>query len=67
MYHLNCRLQTAVDEALQGVSGAKPTVHIVQTDMTSFESIRASAAKINAQNLPIDVRTPTHSVSNDIN
>lgn len=49
------RLQIAVDEALRGVSGAKPTVHIVQTDMTSFESIRASAAKINAQNLPIDV------------
>lgn len=51
-------LQAAVDAALEGITGMKPTIHIVQLDMTSFESIRAGAAKINAQELPIDVSRP---------
>lgn len=48
-------VQVAVDAALVGVTGTKPTIHIVHLDMTSFESIRTAAAKINAQELAIDV------------
>lgn len=49
------RLQIAIDEALEPLNGPKPTIHIVEIDMTSFQSIRRGAAEINAQQEPIDV------------
>lgn len=52
------RLQIAIDEALEPLDGPKPTIHIIEIDMTSFESIRKGAAEINAQEQPIDVSIP---------
>lgn len=49
------RLQVAVDEALKGATESKPTINIVELDLTSTESVRAAAAKINAEEKPIDV------------
>lgn len=52
------RLQAAVDAALAAIpaGGSKPEIHIVSDlDMTSPESIRRAAEKVNAQAQPIDV------------